>query len=272
MAFCSNCGTHFAVGDKFCPNCGAELVETAPESRRPKNGFARRLLFPMLLLAVAAAIGYLLFFERGARLPGYLQRMDSGAIYVDLEELTGGRARPGEHPYQVETVIGSELRTINCYAISYKSGFSYEGLEDPPLSISPVMTPGDGVAGIYFVSWLDEVEQSYHLEWIVETEWKDIIGDQLYLYGATFSSEEGLQVKSDQVNLSRASGPVLVHRLTFELQDPLEEYIFDHFTYAVATNVDGEYEEIVRAVQLMDFNYLGNDAVVVLGMVGGRVN
>jgi len=151
-------------------------------------------------------------------MPAYLKSTNDSSIRIDIEELTKGRAQPGENALNLKMAFGSETVRLNYVALSYEDGLGQE-LHEPPAYITPHMTPGDGVAGIYLVGWIDEKEHKLHLEWIVETEWRDIVDDQLYLHASIMDPEKGLQVQSEPICLGKRrflcwfTGSVLSYRL-----------------------------------------------------------
>ena len=96
------------------------------------------------------------------QLPPYAHRESGGAVRIDIEEASQGLAKleqPLDRPTILDRIILSyeeDALAFGFAAISGASNFRVTTLEDPPLRVSPRITPGDGVADFFAAVWIDD--------------------------------------------------------------------------------------------------------------------
>ncbi len=264
MSFCTQCGTRMGERERFCSTCGAGVEDLRKPHRKSRGPWL--WIFSLVAIAIIATAGLVIYYQTET-LPEYLERTGDDTILVNLEGLTGGKAWWVEEEEKEDShlmmVFGPEESILTFSAVSYKSGLTggtnKVRLEEPPILVAPVMDPEDGAAGIYAVGWVDEEGEHFHFTWLVETSWKDLVGDELYLHaGAMFEKQ------SQAIDLSEAEGPVIKHTFTFELEHSSEVLATRGGIYALATNVDKEFHETLQAIQRLKLDLLGEEAAAVI--------
>ena len=132
---------------------------------------------PFAILALSACISP----EKQTQLPPYAQREADGAIRVDLEMASDGSARLNPEN-QIELNFNDSNLRFGFATMSGALEIGRTSLEDPPLKISPVLSPGDGVGDFFAVMWMEGDPAELHIEVFIDTDWRDEIGDDISIH------------------------------------------------------------------------------------------
>ena len=97
------------------------------------------------------------------QLPPYAQREADGAVRLDLEMVSDGSAKLNPEN-QIELNFNDCNLVFGFVAMSSALEISRTSLEDPPMRISPVLSPGDGVSDFFAVMWMTGDPAELHIE------------------------------------------------------------------------------------------------------------
>ena len=119
--------------------------------------------------------------ENQDQLPPYVQREADGAVRVDLEMASDGSARLNPKN-QIELNFNDSNLRFGFATMSSALELGRTSLEDPPMKISPVLSPGDGVSDFFAVMWMEGDPAELHIEVFIDTDWRDEIGDDISIH------------------------------------------------------------------------------------------
>ena len=212
-----------------------------------QSAFISRAAFALLaVLALSACTST----EDGDQLPTYAQREADGAVRVDLETASNGSAKwNGEDRIELNSEDG-QMRFV-LVAVSYASGIGVS-LEDPPLRISPVLSPGDGVSDISAAVWIEGDPAELHVEVFIDTDWRDGVGEDVFIHSQELADGER---RDRRISIDFSESIQGVYR---------REMVFVGDPYLFITNMDGETYDVVRAIQKADIEE-GDVAVSFVG-------
>lgn len=186
--------------------------------------------------------------ERSTRqLPTYAQREADGAVRVDLEAASDGSAKwSGEA--RIDLSFNDSNVDFRLLALSYASGLG-ASLEDPPLKISPVLSPGDGVSDVSAAVWMEGDPAELHVEVFIDADWQDGVGEDVFIHSAALPFVDGEPTYSRiPIDFSESIQGVYSRELVFVgaaewlgLGGAVRLYI---------TNMDGETRDVMRAIDL----------------------
>ena len=114
--------------------------------------------------------------ENQNQLPPYAQREADGAVRVDLEMASDGSATLNPEN-QIELKFNDCNLVFGFAAMSGALEIGRTSLEDPPMRISPVLAPGDGVSDFFAVMWMTGDPAELHIELFIDTDWREVGGD-----------------------------------------------------------------------------------------------
>ena len=223
---------------------------TMPEMERSrifKSCLARAFLSGLVLATLAMlALSACTSPEDGEQLPTYAQREADGAVRVDLETASDGSAEwNGE--YRIDLSLNDSDLGFELIAQSYASGLGVS-LEDPPLRISPVLTPGDGVSDVSAVVWMEGDSADLHVEVFIDTDWRDGVGEEIFIHSVAppFVDRE-LTYSRIPIDFSESIQGVYSRELVFV--GAAEWLGLGLGTFSVfITNIGGETRDLVRAI------------------------
>ena len=119
--------------------------------------------------------------ENQNQLPLYAQIEADGAVRVDLEMASDGSARLNPEN-QIELNFNDSNLRFGFVAMSGALEIGRTSLDDPPLKISPILSPGDGVGDFFAVMWMEGDPAELHIEVFIDTDWRDEIGDDISIH------------------------------------------------------------------------------------------
>ena len=188
------------------------------------------------------------------QLPPYAHRESGGAVRIDIEEAGRGLAileHTSDSPTISKRIILSHEEDALAFGFAVISGPStIRGtfLEDPPLRVSPRITPGDGVADFFAAVWIDDKTDELHYDLFMDTDWQDLIEGDLAIHTQAIVDGK-LQLSREPIDYSEAIGAVY-HK----------ELVFTHVLQNIrtlgpvvgVTNVPGDTEEFLRTLSTLD--------------------
>ena len=188
------------------------------------------------------------------QLPPYAHRESGGAVRIDIEEASQGLAKleqTSDRPMISDRIILSyeeDALAFGFAAISGASRFRVTFLEDPPLRVSPRITPGDGVADFFAAVWIDDKTEELHYDLFMDTDWQDLIEGVLSIHTQAIVDGK-IQLSNDPVDFSEAVGAVYHKELVFT---HVLQYIRTLGPGVSVTNVPGDTEELLRTLSTLD--------------------
>ena len=183
--------------------------------------------------------------ERSTRqLPTYAQREADGAVRVDVERASDGLATwNGED--RIDLSFDDSSVEFRLLALSYASGLGIS-LEDPPLKISPVLSPGDGVSDVAAAVWMEGDPAELHVEVFIDTDWQDGVGEALFIHSAARPFVDGEPTYSRiPIDISESIQGVYSRELVFA---GAAEWLGLGAVRIYITNMDGEPGDVLRAI------------------------
>ena len=182
--------------------------------------------------------------ENGDQLPAYAQREADGAVRVDVEKASDGSATwNGEG--RIDLSFNDSSVEFRLLAQSYASGLGVS-LEDPPLKISPVLSPGDGVSDITAAAWMEGDPAELHVEVFIDTDWQDGVGEDLFIHSAALPFVDGEPTYSRiPIDFSESIQGVYSRELVFV---GVAEWLGLGAVSIFVTNIGGETRDVVRAI------------------------
>ena len=181
------------------------------------------------------------------QLPTYAQREADGAVRVDLEAASDGSAKwTGEA--RIDLSFNDGNVAFRPLALSYASGLG-ASLEDPPLKISPVLSPGDGVSDVSAAVWMEGDPAELHVEVFIDTDWQDGVGEDIFIHSAALPSVDGEPAYSRiPIDFSESIQGVYSRELVFV--GAAEWLGLGPAVNLVITNIDGETRDVLRAISV----------------------
>ena len=119
--------------------------------------------------------------EGDDQLPPYAHRESGGAVRIDLEEASRGSAALGEFN-RITLRFEEDDIAFRFTALSLASGIRSTSLEEPPVKMSPVLTPGDGVADFFAAVWIDGETGELRYGLFLDTDWQDAIAGDISMH------------------------------------------------------------------------------------------
>ena len=187
-------------------------------------------------------------------LPPYAHRESSGAVRIDIEEAGRGLAileRTPNRPTISDRIVLSHEEDALSFGFAVMSGPAMirgSFLEDPPLRVSPRITPGDGIADFFAAVWIDYKTDELHYDLFMDTDWQDLIEGDLSIHTQAIVDGK-MQTSKEPVDYSEATGAVYHKKLVFS---HVLQYIRTVGPVVSITNVPGSTEELWMALSTLD--------------------
>ena len=182
-------------------------------------------------------------------LPDYANKRPDGTVQIDVSQASAGSASLGEKSHSINFQSGDRKTRLRITAWSYGGGIGHV-LSDPPINISPLLTPGDGVADFFPSVWTDIESEQLHLNLFFDVDWQSVAKGGLSIF--TFEFATGVWVAKEEqvsIDLSEAVDGVVVHALTFTQGNNLPGYIGSPIV--LVSNMSGKPADVLkRAMRL----------------------
>ncbi len=180
------------------------------------------------------------------QLPPYAQRDADGAVRVDLEMASDGSAKLNPEN-QIELNFNDCNLIFGFGAMSSGLEIGRTSLEDPPMRISPVLSPGDGVSDFFAVLWMDDDPAELHIELFIDTDWREI-GDDISIHSQEIVDRR-VRFARIPVDFSKSIQGVYNRELVFVGVEDIQQWggpqIF-------ITNLGGDTIDILNAISRLE--------------------
>jgi len=204
------------------------------------------------LIAVSVVIA-ITSCTSSARLPSYVHKGSDGTVRIDVGEASGGSAElvepgqsPSRHPGRTIVVHFDDYETeFVASAFSLGEGLSYTSLQNPPLRISPVITPGNDVADFFSAVWVDDQTQELHVTLFLDTDWSEVIEGPFTIFALEAVLGRPISTQGPYpVDFSEAIHDVYVRELIFQQENNLPGY--NGSPNVVITNMSGKPFDVLE--------------------------
>ena len=180
-------------------------------------------------------------------LPPYAQRDADGTVRVDLEMASNGSARLNLEN-EIELSFNDSNLRFDFRAMSGALEIGRKSLDDPPLKISPVLSPGDGVADFFAVAWMEGDPPELHIDVFIDTDWRDEIGDDISIHSQDIVDRR-VSLGRIPVDFSESVQGVYNRELVFV---GVEDFLRGGGPHVFVTNIGGETIDFLNAVGRLD--------------------
>ena len=211
------------------------------------------------ILALAACISP----ENQNQLPPYAQREADGAVRIDLEMASDGSATLNPEN-QVELNFNNSNLRFDFGAMSGVLEIGRTSLEDPPMRISPVLAPGDGVGDFFAVMWMEGYPAELHIDVFIDTDWQDEIGDDISIHSQDIVDGR-VRFGRILVDFSEAVEGVYNKELVFV---GVEDFLRGGGPHVFVTNIGGDTIDFLNAVGRLELEK--GDVYASLGGITGQ--
>ena len=190
---------------------------------------------------------------------------------MDVTQAGGGSSELGTKPGTIKVGIGDQVTRFNLFAGSWAAQRTSVSLGDPPIKMSPLLVPGDGVADFFAAVWTDNPGHTLHITLFLDTDWQQVVDGPLSILSVELVKSSSGQVvllgeSSVEVNLSEAIDGVYVSQLSFKQENNLPDY--DESPRVVLTNMSGSAVEVLERTQ----QHALEDREVYVEIVGRRLD
>ena len=96
-------------------------------------------------------------------------------------------------------------------------------LEDPPLRVSPRITPGDGIADFFAAVWIDDKTDELHYDLFMDRDWQDLFEGDLSIHTQAIVDGK-MQTSKEPIEYSEATGAVYHKELVFSHVPSIHPY------------------------------------------------
>ena len=192
-------------------------------------------------------------------------------MILDVTQAGGGSSELGTKPGTIKVGIGGQVTRFNLFAGSWAAQRTSVSLGDPPIKMSPLLVPGDGVADFFAAVWTDNPGHTLHITLFLDTDWQQVVDGPLSILSVELVKSSSGQVvllgeSSVEVNLSEAIDGVYVSQLSFKQENNLPDY--DESPRVVLTNMSGSAVEVLERTQ----QHALEDREVYVEIVGRRLD
>jgi len=196
--------------------------------------------------------------EKG--LPDYVSRMSGGSMQIDVAKASGGSAHVDEESMNIIYDRGDyELMfSLGAYAPLTLGIGSHTSLSNPPLKISPVITPGDDVADFFAAVRIDDKSGDLYVTIFIDTDWQEVVTGEILLFTqeVVVLSTSGLnfQYTVETANFSKAVDGIYMHELRFAAEDNFGDYDISPGIIVTNITINGEPEDLIVKISRLEFS------------------
>jgi len=190
--------------------------------------------------------------ERG--LPDYVGRMSGDSMQIDVAKASDGSAHVDEKNMNIIYDCGDYelVFSLGAFAPLAVGLGLHTSLSNPPLKISPVLTPGDGVADFFTAVRIEEETDELYVTIFIDTDWQEVVTGEIFLHTQEAVLLPGLKLqrKVEAVDFSRSVNGVYMHELRFTAEDNFGDY--DTSPVIWITNISGEPEDFLHIISTLE--------------------
>lgn len=191
-------------------------------------------------------------------LPDYVSRMSGCSMQIDVAKASGGSAHVDEESMNIIYDRGDYELMFSLGAFALTAGIGlHTSLSNPPVKISPVITPGDDVADFFAAVRIDEKTGDLYVTVFIDTDWQEVVmGEILILTQEVVvlsTSGLNLQYTVETADFSKSVDGIYMHELRFAAEDNFEDY--EHSPLILVTNIaiNGEPEDLLIKIARLEF-------------------
>ena len=214
---------------------------------------------PFAILALAACTSP----ETQDQLPPYAQIEADGTVRVDLEMASDGSATLNPEN-QIELNFNGNSLRFGFSTMSSALEIGRTSLEEPPMRISPVLLPGDGVSDFFAVTWMKGDTAELHIELFIDTDWRDEIGDGISIHSQDIVDGR-VKFNRIPVDFSESVHGVYNKELVFV---GVQDFLRGGGPHVFVTNIGGDTLDFLNAVDRLELEK--GDVYASLGGIAGQ--
>lgn len=210
----------------------------------------------VLLTVVLAAAVMFAGCGGGEVLPDYVSRMSSGSVQIDVAKASGGSAQVDEESMNIIYDCGDyELMfSLGAFApLTHGIGL-HTSLSNPPLKISPVITPGDDVADFFAAVRIDEKTGDLYVTVFMDTDWQEVVMGEILIHTQEFSFPLPFQYTVETVDFSKAVDGVYMHELRFAAEASFGDYGIYPIITVTNITINGEPEDLIIKIARLELS------------------
>ncbi|MFC1919975.1 hypothetical protein ACFLWX_04210 [Chloroflexota bacterium] len=187
-------------------------------------------------------------------LPDYVGRVSGGSMQIDVVKASGGSAHVDEEGTNIIYDRGDYKLIFTLKGFSLTAGIGKSYLSNPPVKISPLITPGNDVADLFAAVRIDEQTSDLYVTVFMDTDWQEVVTGEIFLHTqeAVLLSDHKLQQTVETADFSNAVDGVYMHELRFKAEDNLGDY--DTSPWICVTNITGETEDLLRKISMLELS------------------
>ncbi|MBA7471100.1 hypothetical protein ES707_06394 [subsurface metagenome] len=209
----------------------------------------------VLLTVVLAAAVMFAGCGGGEVLPDYVSRMSSGSVQIDVAKASGGSAHVDEESMNIIYDRGDYklIFSLNVFSLTAVFG-SHTSLSNPPLKISPVITPGNDVADFFAAVRIDEITGDLYVTVFMDTDWQEVVTGEILIHTQEFTIPLPLQYTVETVDFSKAVDGVYMHELRFAAEASFGDYGIYPIITVTNIAINGEPEDLIIKIGRLEFS------------------
>ena len=193
-------------------------------------------------------------------LPDYVSRMSGRSMQIDVTKASGGSAHVDEESMNIIYNRGDyELRFTQGIFAPLTAGIgSHTSLSNPPVKISPVITPGDDVADFFVAVRIDEETDDLYVTVFIDTDWQEVVMGEILIHTQEVAvlSGSGLnfQYTVETVDFSKAVDGIYMHELRFAAEDNFGDYDISPIIRVTNITINGEPEDLIYKIARLELS------------------
>ncbi len=187
----------------------------------------------------------------GKGLPDYVSRVSGDSMQIDVTKASVGSAHVDEESMNIIYDRGDYKLIFSLSVFSLTTGIgshtSITSISNPPVKISPVITPGDDVADFFAAVRIDEETDDLYVTIFIDTDWQDVVEGEIFLHIHEVGNIQevglsALRTTVETIDFSKAVDGIFMRELRFRADDNFGDY--DLSPSIFVTNITGNTEDL----------------------------
>jgi hypothetical protein len=179
-------------------------------------------------------------------------------MQIDVTKASGGSAHVDEESMNIIYDRGDYklIFSLNIFSLTTGLG-SHTSISNPPMNISPVITPSDGIANFFAAVRIDEETDDLYVTIFIDTDWQDVVEGEIFLHTQEVGNiqEVGLSAfrqTVETIDFSKAVDGIFMHELKFKADDNFGDYDISPSIWV--TNTTGDAEDLVYRISRLELS------------------
>jgi len=186
-------------------------------------------------------------------LPDYVSRILGDSKQIDVAKASGGSAHVDEERMNIIYDRGDHELMFSLTVLTLTAGIGSTSSSNPPVKISPVITPGDDVADFFAAVRIDEKTGDLYVTVFIDTDWQEVVTGEIFLHTQeAVLSDHKLQQTVETADFSKAVDGIYMHELRFAAEDNFGDY--DTSPWICVTNITGETEDLLLKIAKLELS------------------